>query len=78
MLTDIKILIDTSIDFRQQMLKNKIDDIDSVLYTHHHVDHINGMDDLRQITQKHNKIIELYGNQQTVDELKNYFQICVR
>ncbi len=69
-----KILIDTSIDFRQQMLKNKIDDIDSVLYTHHHVDHINGMDDLRQITQKHNKIIGLYGNQTTIDELKLTFR----
>ena len=52
------ILIDTSIDFRQQMLKNKLDDVDDVLYTHHHVDHINGMDDLRQITQKHKKFVE--------------------
>lgn len=70
----MKILIDTSIDFRQQMLKNKIDDIDAVLYTHHHVDHINGMDDLRQITQKHNKVIELYGNKSTMDELKITFR----
>jgi phosphoribosyl 1,2-cyclic phosphate phosphodiesterase len=69
-----KILIDTSIDFRQQMLKNRIDDIDSVLYTHHHVDHINGMDDLRQITQKHKKTIMLYGNKTTVDELKITFR----
>src|SRR6188474_2966583 len=59
----LKLLIDTSIDFRQQMLKNKISDVDAVLYTHHHVDHINGMDDLRQITQKHDKYIDLYGNQ---------------
>lgn len=69
-----KILIDTSVDFRQQMLKNKIDDIDSVLYTHHHVDHINGMDDLRQITQKHHKVINLYGNKLTVDEMKISFR----
>ncbi|MEZ4688759.1 MAG: MBL fold metallo-hydrolase [Ignavibacteria bacterium] len=69
-----KILIDTSIDFRQQMLMNNIDDIDAVLYTHHHVDHINGMDDLRQITQKHKKTIELYGNKTTVDEMKISFR----
>ncbi len=69
-----KILIDTSIDFRQQMLKNKIDDIDAVLYTHHHVDHINGMDDLRQITQRHNKVIQLYGNKLTIDEMKITFR----
>jgi phosphoribosyl 1,2-cyclic phosphate phosphodiesterase len=70
----VKLLIDTSIDFRQQMLKNKIDDIDAVLYTHHHVDHINGMDDLRQITQKHDKTIDLYGNEKTIDELKITFR----
>ncbi|HMS63660.1 MAG TPA: MBL fold metallo-hydrolase [Ignavibacteria bacterium] len=70
----LKLLIDTSIDFRQQMLKNKISDVDAVLYTHHHVDHINGMDDLRQITQKHDKFIDLYGNQTTVDEMKISFR----
>jgi len=70
----LKLLIDTSIDFRQQMLKNKISDIDTVLYTHHHVDHINGMDDLRQITQKYDKWIELYGNQTTLDEMKISFR----
>lgn len=70
----VRLLIDTSIDFRQQMLKNKIDDIDAVLFTHHHVDHINGMDDLRQITQKHDKVIDLYGNKKTMDELKVTFR----
>ncbi|MEP7146190.1 MAG: MBL fold metallo-hydrolase [bacterium] len=69
-----KILIDTSIDFRQQMLRNSIDDIDAVLFTHHHVDHINGLDDLRQITQKHNKVIQLYGNKTTIDEMKISFR----
>lgn len=71
---ELKILIDTSIDFRQQMLKHKLNDIDAILYTHHHVDHIFGMDDLRQITQKHNKFIDLYGNKTTIDELKITFR----
>lgn len=70
----LKILIDTSIDFRQQMLKNKLTDVDSVLYTHHHVDHIYGMDDLRMITQKFDKFIELYGNEKTMDEMKITFR----
>lgn len=71
---NMKILIDTSIDFRQQMLRNRLDNIDAVLYTHHHVDHINGMDDLRQITQKYDKVIDLYGNKLTVDEMKITFR----
>jgi phosphoribosyl 1,2-cyclic phosphate phosphodiesterase len=69
-----KILIDTSVDFRQQMLTNKIDDIDAVLYTHHHVDHIFGMDDLRQFTQRRKKWIDLYGNRMTMDELMITFR----
>ena len=71
---DLKILIDTSIDFRQQMLKNEFSDVDAVLYTHHHVDHINGMDDLRQITQRHEKTIGLYGNEVTINEMKISFR----
>ena len=70
----LKILIDTSIDFRQQMLKHNITDIDAVLFTHHHVDHILGLDDLRQINQRLNKFIDLYGNETTMDEIKITFR----
>lgn len=69
-----KLLIDTSADFRQQMLQNKIDDIDSVLYTHHHIDHIAGLDDLRQINQRFDKFIDLYGNKLTMEELAITFR----
>jgi len=70
----LNILIDTSVDFRQQMLRNKINDIDVVLYTHHHVDHINGLDDLRQITQRYNKVIDLYGTRTSINEIKTSFR----
>jgi phosphoribosyl 1,2-cyclic phosphate phosphodiesterase len=70
----LKILIDTSSDFRQQMLANKFDDIDCVLFTHHHIDHIGGMDDLRQINQQKKKKIDIYGNKLTLDEIKVTFR----
>ena len=68
-----KILIDTSPDFRQQMLTNKLNDIDSILYTHHHIDHIMGLDDIRQINQLHHKEVDVYGNSETIKYLKQAF-----
>lgn len=44
---DLSIVIDTGPDFRQQMLRHRITHIDAVLWTHHHFDHIVGLDDLR-------------------------------
>ncbi|MBN8584346.1 MAG: MBL fold metallo-hydrolase [Ignavibacteria bacterium] len=67
------ILIDTSPDFRQQMLVNNITDIDAVLYTHYHVDHIMGLDDIRQINQLHKKYVELYANNETAYRIKQTF-----
>lgn len=69
----LRLLIDTSPDFRQQMLCNKITDIDAILYTHHHVDHVMGLDDIRQINQLHNKTVDIYGGSDTLNKLKRTF-----
>ena len=68
-----KILIDTSPDFRQQMLVNELDDVDAIMYTHHHIDHIMGLDDIRQINQLHHKTVDVYGNEDTIEYLKKSF-----
>ncbi len=41
------VIIDTSADFRQQMLRHSVKQIDGIVYTHHHYDHISGFDDVR-------------------------------
>ena len=69
----LRILIDTSPDFRQQMLVNNITDIDAILYTHYHIDHIMGLDDIRQINQLHKKYVELYANKETAGRIKQTF-----
>jgi phosphoribosyl 1,2-cyclic phosphate phosphodiesterase len=56
------------------MLVNNLDDVDAVLFTHHHIDHIGGMDDLRQINQQKKKLIDIYGNKLTLDEIKTTFR----
>ncbi len=67
------ILVDTSTDLRQQCLRYGIQNNDTVLYTHHHADHVHGIDELRSFNFFHDKAIPCYGNQQTLDNLKLNF-----
>lgn len=67
------ILIDTSADYRQQMLRAGITDLDAVIYTHHHIDHISGMDDLRSLNILHKKNIPIYSSQETMHTIKRVF-----
>lgn len=47
-----QLLIDCGPDFREQMLRNKVDHVDAVLITHDHYDHVGGIDDLRPFGRK--------------------------
>ena len=67
------ILIDTSPDLRFQFLKNKINNISSVLYTLQHADHTHGINDLRPFYLKDKKKINIYANKMTLNYLKNNF-----
>ncbi len=65
------ILIDTGPDLRQQSLKNNINKIDYVLYTHAHRDHVSGIDELRSFNFIQKKEIKAYGNKELVNQLKS-------
>lgn len=56
------IVIDCGPDFRFQMLKQNVEDIDAVLFTHEHRDHIAGLDDIRAFNYILNKNIPIYGS----------------
>jgi phosphoribosyl 1,2-cyclic phosphate phosphodiesterase len=70
---DKRILIDTSADFRQQMLTHKVAKIDAILYTHHHYDHIAGFDDLRAFQFLHKRAPMCYAREDTFDAIKRTF-----
>ena len=57
----LRFVIDTGPDFRQQMLKEKVDSITAVIYTHEHRDHVAGLDDIRAFNYIQKKKIDLYA-----------------
>ena len=67
------VIIDTSMDFRQQMLTHKVMDIDAVVYTHHHFDHIGGFDDLRPYSFRSGNPVAVHAMQETIDVLRSTF-----
>jgi phosphoribosyl 1,2-cyclic phosphate phosphodiesterase len=67
------IVIDTGPDFRQQMLREKINDITAVLYTHEHSDHIAGLDDIRPFNFRQNRPMPLYADPSVQTALKARF-----
>ena len=67
------ILVDTSTDFRQQCLLYGIRKIDTILYTHHHADHVHGIDELRSFNFFNKTMLPVYGNAQTLYHLNKNF-----
>jgi phosphoribosyl 1,2-cyclic phosphate phosphodiesterase len=68
------ILIDTSPDMRQQLLRAHVSDINAVLYTHAHSDHLHGIDDLRPLYFGGRlKAFPLYGYEETLAEIQKSF-----
>ena len=70
-----KILVDTTPDLRTQFLNNKISDVDFVLMTHDHADHLHGIDDLRPLTfGPPIREIDIYCNKKTYESIDKRFE----
>ena len=66
-------LVDAAPELRLQCLANNIKRLDAVLFTHHHADHVMGLDDLRRFNWIMKRKIPCYGSQQTVTALQRMF-----
>lgn len=67
------IVVDTTPDFRTQMLREEIKQLDAVLFTHPHKDHIAGLDDVKAFNYFSGKPMEIYANEMTQEALKREF-----
>ena len=71
---DRGILIDTTPDFRQQVLRAHIERVDAILFTHSHADHVMGLDDVRPFNFKQGGVIPIYGSGETIENIKHCFR----
>ena len=69
----VNIVIDAGPDFRQQMLREKVNDIDAILITHEHRDHIAGLDDVRAFNFMNQKPVEIYAEERVQEAIKMDF-----
>ena len=67
------LVVDTTPDFRTQMLTAGVKKLDAVLFTHPHKDHVAGLDDIKAFNYFQRSAIDVYANELTQKALKNEF-----
>lgn len=67
------LVVDTTPDFRTQMLREHVKKLDAVIFTHLHKDHIAGLDDIKAYNFFQKKPIDVYANELTQHALKKEF-----
>jgi phosphoribosyl 1,2-cyclic phosphate phosphodiesterase len=66
-------VVDTTPDFRYQMLRENVTQLDAVLFTHPHKDHVAGLDDIRAYNFFQQKAMDVYANELTQETLRREF-----
>lgn len=67
------LVIDTTPEFRVQVLRENVRRVDAVLFTHAHADHVFGLDDVRRFNEMSGREMPCYGSQDTLTTLRRAF-----
>lgn len=68
-----RVLVDSGPDLREQALREGLNCVDAVLYTHAHVDHVVGFDELRAFCWRRDEPLPLHGSEETLAALRQMF-----
>ncbi len=68
------LIIDVGPDFRQQVLRERINRLDAILITHEHKDHTAGLDEVRSFNFKQKKDMPVYGRLSVLNQLRSEYQ----
>ncbi len=71
---DRAVLVDTAPELRLQCVANGVQRVDAVLFTHHHADHVCGLDDLRRFNWVMKSVVPCYASPETARELRRMFR----
>ena len=72
----LSVCIDTSPDIKYQFLRNKIKNLDSIIFTHEHADQTAGIFEMRPFYWKNKSKIPIYGSKRTIQALKKSYRFC--
>jgi len=67
------LLIDTSPDLRQQALRENLTRCDGIVFTHHHVDHVFGLDEVRRFNAVMQSPIDLHAEERTLENIHRVY-----
>lgn len=70
---DLALLVDSGPDLRQQALREGLKKIDAVLYTHSHLDHVSGFDDLRAFCWHRDRPLPMYATGKCLADLRKMY-----